>query len=238
MRDYVWPRCPSGWNGEERQFFRALIELLQQMGQPITEKDLSPKLLELIQNGIKQEDNKQEETPDDPFVEIYDLFDNGYANDILWTGNVLKRPANTGAGTYSFNSVSSGFMQVGIIATTNQVPISHNAHLITSPEIEIPENATKIKIECQRYCASENDTTPINMQFGILPSNAPGAYNTNNGGLLSDKIAVSNELTVYEMTLNVRGKYKVIINAEGNTGIKNGLSIPARYIRVYKVWFE
>lgn len=239
MRDYVWPRCPSGWNGEERQFFRALIELLQEMGRPIEEKDLSDKLKKKIEFIGQVEPPEEPEEPEAPFVEVYDLFDEGYVNDIGWTGNVLPRPQYTGAGSYMLEYVQNGFMQVGINVTTNQVPIYHNAHLITSADVKIPEGATKMCVECLRYDTEMYSTHPIYMQFGVLPSNAPGAFDASSGGQLSQQYSVSDERKVYEMPLNVTGNFRAIINARGETGTtSDGKSIPARRIRVYKVWFE
>lgn len=239
MRDYVWPRCPSGWNLEERQFFRALIEVLQELGKPIEESDLGTKLKKKIELIGQPTEPEQPETPDDPFVEIYDLFDNGYANDILWTGNVLKRPQYTGAGTFSLNKVADGYLQVGIDETTNQVPIYHNAHLITQTDVKIPDGATKMCVECSRYCWNEQEKRPIYMQFGVLPSNAPDSYSTSAGGQLSQQYQVSDDKAVYEMSLNVTGSYRAIINAKAETGYTiDGVSISARRINVYKVWFE
>ena len=239
MRDYVWPRCPSGWTKEEREFFRALMEVLQQMGQPIEEKDLSKKLQEKIKMIGQEVTPETPEEPEDPFVEVFELFNEGYVNSVGWTGNVLKRPAYTGAGSYSLDYVTNGFMQVGINATTNQVPIYHNARLITSADVTIPEGATKMYVECVRYCADANNTHPIYMQFGVLPSNAPGAFDTSGGGQLSTEFMVTDEKAVYELALNVKGSYRAIINARGETGTTiDGDSIPSRRVRVYRVWFE
>ena len=239
MRDYVWPRCPSGWNKEEREFFRALLEVLQEMGRPIEEKDLSKKLLDKIKMIGQNTTPEEPGEPEEPWVEVFELFREGYVNGIGWGGNVLNRPAYTGAGTYSLDYVSNGYMQVGISATTNQVPIYHNAHLITSADVTIPEGAKKMCVECLRYCTEEKNMHPIYMQFGVLPSNAPGAFDTSSGGQLSAEYSVTNEKAVYELALNVSGSYRAIINARGETGTTiDGVNIPTRRVRVYRVWFE
>ena len=237
MRDYIWPRCPSGWNGEEKQFFRALISVLQQLGQPIDEKDLSEKLQAKINDLNNQGTTDHPETPEAPWQ--YEFFNEGFIDGVVWLGNVLKRPQYTGAGVYSLNNVGEGYMQSTIKGMTNEVPVSFNTHLITDSDFEIPESVTKMKIDCVRYCGYPADTTPLYVQFGVLPSDAPGAYDVSKGGQLSETVTISqNERTIYETPITVKGKYKLIINTKGNSGAKNGYRLPTRGIRIYRVWFE
>lgn len=245
MKDYIWPRCPSNWNKDERDFFRALLQVLQRMARPIEESDLSKKLLEKILNPPT--DPEEPDTPVEP-DEPTDpdlpnspvLFEEGFVPGYTWTGNVLARPEYTEAGSYNVSS-ANGYMGVGVNQTEDESPLSYNAHLITEQVFAVPEGATTMKVSALQSGMVSEDSERLIMQFGILPSDAPGAYDVSNGGQLSEEnVLDGNESQEYSMTLNTtEGNYKAIINVKGIAGARaDGTFIGKREAIIFKVWFE
>lgn len=226
MRDYIWPRCPSGWNGEERQFFRALIEVLQLMGQPITEKDLSKKLLDKINNGVKPDTPDTPdtpETPETPEQEYMVLYDNGFVDGVEWTVNTLPREGQTTMASTYLSGNSQFTIYNGGTGTNN-----HNAHYITKEPIVVPKNATTMNIETHILVGG------CGANFGLLPADAPTSVDTSNGGQLSGYITVDTgasktlSITLDDSVKGTNNLYAVI----------NGRLIGGRRICFTKVWFE
>lgn len=228
MRDYIWPRCPSGWNGEERQFFRALIEVLQLMGQPITEKDLSKKLLDKINNGVKPQEPAPEtpetpDTPETPEQEYMVLYDNGFVDGVEWTVNTLPREGQTSS-AYTYLSGEGLFTVYFGGSGTNPF----NAHYITQKPIVVPKNATTMNIEAHILIGT------CTANFGLLPADAPSSVDASNGGQMSGYVSVSSgvgaklSITLDESVKGTSNLYAVV----------NGRGQPGRRICFTKVWFE
>lgn len=161
----------------------------------------------------------------------YRVYYNGDQNGITWRGNYLPRPQYTQYGYYNLanENVSAGYLYVYIGAQGSD--FTHNAHVISAKGIPVPARATTM--HC--YCRNEN-TNAINMQFGLLPTNAPNSYSTANGGVLSSAFSISG--TTWQdckLTLpaSVKGttNLRAIVNGRGVANVQ-------RAMRIAWIWFD
>lgn len=158
------------------------------------------------------------------------LFSNGAVSGYNWSTNVFARPEYTGSAS---GSINTNDMNIKIPTVTGGTSISFNAHVCTGTVVEIPKNATMLKVR-----ARKSSVTTTYLNFGMLPTNAPNSYSVANGGQLSGDKVLTTDMTEYTMYLSDAVKtatnLKCIVNARAY--MKKG--VYAANAVIEQVWFE
>lgn len=195
-----------------------------------------PFLLDLGERGVKRIYKDTSLVYEKPSG-VYTLFDNGWADNISWSGNLLNRPQYTSQGLYRLDTVESqGFMQLYVTTSPSYSDVRHNCHVCTTDHVSVPADATRLKVTFQAL------GTPSKVpyyRFGVLGDGYVDSMDPT-GGQLTPLTGINSNLEqTVEMVLNAgiagTNLYRVIVNyaisvkAEGST---------APGIKITKVWFE
>ena len=111
MRDYIQPKIPSAWTGQERTFANMLISVLDDLHMPITEEWLSTRLRDALTSAGKSSKDYDEES-DDTGISWID------GSPILRTTLEIEVTANTAAESESIKNLNALIRVEGFVMTS------------------------------------------------------------------------------------------------------------------------